>query len=164
MLRYIWTLYPQFVWHTTYPSSIMCACWQDVVIEMPFTVYQTFIVEQKHGFNKQTVGFFIKDQLKKQAVSIVLTSLIFSLLIAVIQAAGENFFLYAWGLIFAVSVALFMVYHDFIAPLFDKFVSLPEGDLRTQIEALATELSFPLKKLEVVIGSKRSTHSNVSNI
>ena len=68
--------------------------------------------------------------------------------------------MYASALIFVISVTFFMVYHDFIAPLFDKFVPLPAGTLREQIEALATELEFPLKKLEVVMGSKRSSHSN----
>lgn len=55
-----------------------------------------------------------------------------------------------------------MIYHDLIAPCFDKYTPLPEGDLRTAIENLAKSLNFPLKKLYIVEGSKRSAHSNVS--
>eukprot|EP00039_Didymoeca_costata_P019175 m.336521 g.336521 ORF g.336521 m.336521 type:complete len:468 (+) comp17879_c0_seq1:84-1487(+) len=132
----------------------------EVFLETPWSLYSTFVVEEKHGFNKQTLGFFIKDQIKKLALNVVLTSVIMSLLLAVIDWAGENFFIYCTLLVVGISVFMFAVYHDYIAPLFDTFVPLPEGNLRTKIEELAASLKFPLRKLEVVRGSVRSSHSN----
>ncbi|KAJ8315597.1 hypothetical protein KUTeg_007747, partial [Tegillarca granosa] len=92
------------------------------ITSFPWSVYSTFVLEEKHGFNKQTFGFFIKDTIKK--------------------------------------LLLITIYADYIAPLFDKFTPLPEGELRTKIEELAKSIDFPLTKLFVVEGSKRSSHSN----
>ena len=127
---------------------------------LPWSIYYTFVLEEKHGFNKQTFSFFIKDNIKKYLVIIALTIPILSLLIYIIKIGGDYFFIYAW--IFTTVVALFFItiYADYIAPLFDKYTPLQEGELRTKIEELAKSLSFPLYKLYVVEGSKRSVHSN----
>lgn len=127
---------------------------------LPWNIYYTFVLEEKHGFNKQTFSFFIKDNIKKYLVIIALTIPILSLLIYIIKIGGDYFFIYAW--IFTTVVALFFItiYADYIAPLFDKYTPLQEGELRTKIEELAKSLSFPLYKLYVVEGSKRSVHSN----
>jgi STE24 endopeptidase len=130
------------------------------VTSLPWTIYYTFVLEEKHGFNKQTFGFFVKDQIKKFSVSIVLTFPILSLLLFIIRIGGDYFFIYAWLFITIVSLFLITIYADFIAPLFDKYVPLPQGELRTRIEELAKSLKFPLYKLYVVEGSKRSSHSN----
>jgi STE24 endopeptidase len=131
-----------------------------VVTGIPWSLYGTFVIEEKHGFNKQTLGFFIKDNLKKFAVNIVLSTPIVGLLLYIIKAGGEYFFIYAWLFVTIVSLILVSIYADFIAPLFDKYTLLPEGDLRTKIEELAKSVGFPLYKLYVVEGSKRSVHSN----
>ena len=130
------------------------------VTSQPWSLYSTFVLEEKHGFNKQTLPFYIKDNLKKLAVGMALTLPITALLIYIIQIGGDYFFIYCWLFIFVVSLVLITVYADYIAPLFDKFEPLPEGELRTRIEALAASIDFPLKKLFVVEGSKRSAHSN----
>jgi STE24 endopeptidase len=130
------------------------------VTSLPWSVYYTFVLEEKHGFNKQTIGFFIKDNIKKFVVSFVLTIPILALLLFIIRIGGDYFFIYAWLFITLVSLFFITVYADFIAPLFDKYVPLPAGELRTRIEELAKSLSFPLYKLYVVEGSKRSSHSN----
>lgn len=130
------------------------------VSSLPWTIYYTFVLEEKHGFNKQTFGFFIKDHIKKFIVSLVITFPILSLLIFIIKIGGDYFFIYAWLFITIVSLFLITVYADFIAPLFDKYTPLPTGELRTRIEELAKSLNFPLYKLYVVEGSKRSAHSN----
>lgn len=127
---------------------------------LPWTLYGTFVIEQRHGFNKQTPGFFVKDQIKKFIVMLVIMLPITATLIFIIKAGGDYFFIYAWLFTFAVSLLLITIYADYIAPLFDKFTPLPEGELRTQIENLAASIDFPLKKLFVVEGSKRSSHSN----
>ncbi|KAG0702076.1 CAAX prenyl protease 1 [Chionoecetes opilio] len=130
------------------------------VVNMPWSVYFTFWVEQKHGFNKQTPGFFIKDNLKKFIVTQVISAPVVSSLVYIIKAGGDYFFIYLWGFTTAVMLFLMTIYPSCIAPLFDKYTPLPEGDLRTKIENLAKQIDFPLTKLYVVEGSKRSAHSN----
>lgn len=130
------------------------------VTGLPWSLYSTFVLEEKHGFNKQTLGFFFKDTLKHLAVTLILALPITSALIYIIQAGGDYFFIYAWLFTLVVSLGIVTIYADYIAPLFDKFTPLPDGELRTRIEELASSIKFPLKKLFVVEGSKRSSHSN----
>jgi STE24 endopeptidase len=149
------------------------------LIGLPFSVYSTFVLEQKHGFNKQTAGFYIKDQIKSLFVGQAITLPLVAGIVAIILWGGEYFFIYLWGFTTLVMLFLMTVYPDFIAPLFDKYTPLPEGELRTGIETLAKSIHFPLTKLYVVeglslffitshkiiidfftSGSKRSVHSN----
>ncbi|KAH9519400.1 CAAX prenyl protease 1 [Bulinus truncatus] len=130
------------------------------ITSLPWSLYSTFVVEEKHGFNKQTLGFFFKDMAKQFAVTLVIALPVVAALIFIIQAGGSFFFIYAWLFILVVSLVMITVYADYIAPLFDKFTPLPDGELRTLIEELASSIKFPLKKLYVVEGSKRSSHSN----
>ncbi|XP_071956270.1 CAAX prenyl protease 1 homolog [Antedon mediterranea] len=127
---------------------------------LPWSVYSTFVIEERHGFNKQTPGFYAKDQVKKfvlmQAISIPLIAC----LIYIIKWGGEYFFVYVWIFIVIFTLVFMTVYADYIAPLFDKYTPLPEGELRCKIEELAKSIDFPLYKLYVVEGSKRSSHSN----
>merc|ERR1719422_1070977 len=127
---------------------------------LPFSIYREFVLEEKHGFNKQTPGFYAKDQVKKFVVGQVIQSPILAGIIKIVFWGGDYFFIYLW--VFAVLMTLFLmtIYPDLIAPLFDKYTPMPEGELRSQIEALAASVEFPLYKLYVVMGSKRSSHSN----
>ncbi|XP_033118144.1 CAAX prenyl protease 1 homolog [Anneissia japonica] len=127
---------------------------------LPWSIYSTFVIEQRHGFNKQTPGFYAKDQIKKFVVSQAISAPLVACLIYIIKWGGEYFFIYVWLFIFFFTLAFITVYADYIAPLFDKFTPLPEGELRSKIEELAKSISFPLYKLYVVEGSKRSSHSN----
>ncbi|XP_037083127.1 CAAX prenyl protease 1 homolog [Pollicipes pollicipes] len=130
------------------------------VIGLPWSLYSTFAVEQRHGFNKQTLGFFAKDKLKAFLVNQLISLPIVAMIVYIVKAGGDYFFLYLWLFCFVVLMFLMTIYPEFIAPLFDKYTPLPEGELREMIEALAARLHFPLKKLYVVEGSKRSAHSN----
>lgn len=130
------------------------------ITSLPWSLYSTFVLEEKHGFNKQTVGFFFKDLVKKLLVSMLIGLPVTSALIWIIKWGGDFFFLYAWVFSLLVSLFFIMIYHDYIAPIFDRFILLPEGNLRTSIENLAKRIEFPLSKINVVEGSKRSSHSN----
>lgn len=130
------------------------------VSSLPWRLYFTFVIEEKHGFNKQTLGFFFKDMVKKLLVAMAMLVPILVCLLYIIKIGGTYFFVYAWMFSAAVSLLIVAVYADYIAPLFDKFTPLPDGDLKTKIEQLAEGIDFPLKKLYVVEGSKRSSHSN----
>lgn len=127
---------------------------------LPFTIYSTFVVEERHGFNKQTAGFFAKDQVKKFVVGQVIQAPILACIIKIVYWGGDYFFVYLWFFAVAMTLFLMTIYPDLIAPLFDKYTPMPEGELRSEIEALAASVEFPLYKLYVVEGSKRSSHSN----
>lgn len=131
-----------------------------LVKEIPSAVYKIFVLEERHGFNKQTPGFFVKDQLKGLLVSVALSLPVTSAIIAIVQRGGDFFFIWLWAFVSVVSLLLMTIYPSVIAPLFDTYKPLAEGELRTSIEKLAASLKFPLKKLFVVEGSKRSSHSN----
>merc|ERR1719422_2949689 len=127
---------------------------------LPFSIYSTFVVEERHGFNKQTPSFYAKDQVKKFVVGQIIQTPILAGIIKIVFWGGDYFFIYLW--VFAVLMTLFLmtIYPDLIAPLFDKYTPMPDGQLRTDIENLAASVEFPLYKLFVVEGSKRSSHSN----
>jgi len=130
------------------------------VINLPFSVYSTFVLEEKHGFNKQTAGFYVKDQIKKFVLMQVIMLPLVAVIIQIVRWGGDFFFLYLWLFVVVFTLFMMVIYPEFIAPLFDKYVPLPPGELKTQIEELAASIQFPLYKLFVVEGSKRSSHSN----
>ncbi|KAL4232542.1 CAAX prenyl protease 1 [Mactra antiquata] len=168
-IPYIWRISGNVIEKYGYDSSyeitqsvvfLVFAMTFSTITSMPFSVYSTFVIEQKHGFNKQSPGFFVKDQIKKFFVTMAIAIPITALLIYIIQIGGDYFFIYVWAFLLVVSLLMITIYADYIAPLFDKFTPLPEGELRTRIEELAKSIDFPLTKLYVVEGSKRSSHSN----
>lgn len=130
------------------------------VTNMPFSVYSTFVLEEKHGFNKQTIGFFIKDQIKSLLLNVVITLPIMSVAIYIIMLGGNMFVVWLWLFTTLTTLILLTIYPSVIAPMFDKFVPLPDGTLRKGIEDLASRLHFPLSQVFIVEGSKRSAHSN----
>uniref|UniRef100_T1GG02 CAAX prenyl protease n=1 Tax=Megaselia scalaris TaxID=36166 RepID=T1GG02_MEGSC len=125
-----------------------------IVKDIPFKVYHTFVLEERHGFNKQTIGFFIKDQIKAFVVMQVLMIPIVSAIIYIVQHGGEHFFLWLWLFCGIVGLALMTIYPAVMLRCSTN------GPLRKSIEDLAASLKFPLTKLLVVEGSKRSAHSN----
>ncbi|MCP9260892.1 CAAX prenyl protease 1 [Dirofilaria immitis] len=111
---------------------------------MPWQLYDTLVIEEKHGFNKQTLGFFLKDKTKKTVVSLLIMAPIVAAVVYIVERGGQYFFF-----IFGSSSHLSFLY-----------VLLPKSELKRKIEELAERVNFPLKKLLVVYGSKRSAHSN----
>jgi len=133
---------------------------KDIVISLPFELYSTFVIEERHGFNKQTLMLFVTDKIKGILLSIVIGYPILAALIFLIQWGGDNFVVYVWGFLLCFTIVMMTIYPVLIMPLFNKFTPLDEGALRTRIESLAAGLNFPLAKLFVCDGSKRSSHSN----
>ena len=130
------------------------------IANLPISYYSTFVLEEKFGFNKQTVKLWITDMLKGQALMVALGAPLLSGFLAIVQKTGNNFFYYLF--LFSIGVQLFAItiYPIAILPLFNKLSPLQEGDLKSGVEKLATRLDFPLKELYVIDGSKRSAHSN----
>jgi len=119
-----------------------------------------FYVEQKHGFNKQTVGLWLKDSIKGFHIGGILQAIINVLLIGTIKWGGQNFYFATW-LAFAIfQILMVYIQPNIIMPLFNKFTNLEEGELRAKIDALAKKVAFPLTKVFVMDGSTRSSHSN----
>lgn len=129
------------------------------LIDLPLGIYNTFVIEQRHGFNKQTPRFYAWDKIKQFAISFLITSPVMAGAVYIVRKGGPYFFFYLWVLCFVVVLLLFF-FHGEIAALFDKFTPLQPGDLRDRIELLATSIGFPLHNIFIVEGSKRSAHSN----
>ncbi|KAG6902698.1 hypothetical protein C0995_012838 [Termitomyces sp. Mi166 len=127
---------------------------------LPLQVYGTFVLEEKHGFNKTTPGLFVTDMLKGWALAIVLGSPFLAAFLHIFKWAGDRFV--PWLMAFMITFQLIMVfiYPTVIQPLFNKLSPLKPGELRSRIELLASKLKFPLKHLYEIDGSKRSSHSN----
>ncbi|PKU86981.1 CAAX prenyl protease 1 like [Dendrobium catenatum] len=130
------------------------------ITDLPFALYSTFVIEARHGFNKQTIWLFFRDLFKGICLSILLGPPIVAALIVIVQKGGPYLAIYLWAFMFVLSIVMMTIYPVLIAPLFNKFTPLPDGELREKIEKLAASLKFPLKKLFVIDGSTRSSHSN----
>lgn len=131
-----------------------------MVTSLPFELYSTFRIEKKHGFNKMTLSLFFSDKIKGLILSMVIGGPFLALFLKIIEWGGERFYIYVWAFTVVFSLFMMTIVPVFIMPLFNKYDPLPEGDLKTRIYALAEKLKFPLTKLFVMDGSKRSAHSN----
>ncbi|KAF9348497.1 CAAX prenyl protease 1 [Mortierella sp. NVP85] len=130
------------------------------IISLPFSLYSTFVIEERHGFNKQTMKLFFSDIVKGHLIGGAIGMPFLAGFLKIIKISGENFYFYVWLFMVAFQLFIVTIYPTFIQPLFNKVEPLPEGELRSMIEALASRIHFPLTKLFVIDGSKRSGHSN----
>ncbi|CCJ30223.1 unnamed protein product [Pneumocystis jirovecii] len=131
-----------------------------LILNLPTSIYSTFVLEERFGFNKQTPSLFITDLLKSQILLIVIGGPVLFVFLKIVAYFGQIFFYYLWLFVLVFQIVMILIYPAFIQPLFNKLTPLPEGELKTKVENLASELKFPLKKIYVIDGSKRSAHSN----
>jgi STE24 endopeptidase len=129
------------------------------LISLPFSIYDTFVIEQKFGFNRSTPATFITDRLKGLLLAAVIG---LPLAAAVLWIFGNvaNAWLWAWVVVTAFQLILTYLAPTLIMPLFNKFTPMPDGELKQQIEALGMKCGFPLTGVFVMDGSKRSTKAN----
>lgn len=130
------------------------------ILSTPFSYYQTFVIEEKFGFNKTTIKTFILDKLKGWLMIIVLGGILLSLVIWFFQWAGASFWLYTWGLIAIFTLFMNLFYSKLIVPIFNKQEPLENGTLKKKIENYARKVGFELQHIFVINGSKRSTKAN----
>lgn len=130
------------------------------ITSLPFELYSTFRIEKKHGFNKQTPALFFTDKIKSLLLTFVIGGPFVAILLKIIKWGGESFYIYVWGFMFVFSTIMMTLVPVFIMPLFNKYEPLDDSDLKTRIYALADRLKYPLTKLFMMDGSKRSSHSN----
>jgi STE24 endopeptidase len=141
-------------------TQIMIGSIRELIISIPISYYSIFVIEEKHGFNKQTIGLFVYDTALSFGLTTVITFPILWGFLNIVEYGGEYFFIYVEIFIFFLIFAGLLIWPNFIAPLFNKFEELENGSLKDGINKLAADLKFPVTKVFVCDGSKRSGHSN----
>jgi STE24 endopeptidase len=129
------------------------------LVSLPFDLFDTFVIEQKHGFNKMTPGLFFADQLKGLLLAGLLGLPLLALLLWIF---GKHplAWLEAWGYTTAFVLLMAYIGPAFIMPLYNKFTPLEDGELKSSVTAMAQRCGFPFQEVSVTDGSKRSTRSN----
>jgi STE24 endopeptidase len=130
------------------------------MIELPLALYQTFVIEERFGFNKMTLKLWLVDLLKSSLIGALIGLPIAALILWVMGVAGWAWWLWAWGIWMGLNLLLLLIYPTFIAPLFNKFQPLDDESLKTRVTALMQRCGFAAKGLFVMDGSKRSAHAN----
>jgi STE24 endopeptidase len=131
-----------------------------MIYGVPFSYYQTFVIEERHGFNRQTRQGFFSDLAKGLLLGIILGGGILYVLLLIMETAGDGWWLLAWLALSSFSIITAWLYPALLAPLFNKFSPLQEGPLKDGIFELAKKISFKTSGLFVMDASKRSSHGN----
>jgi STE24 endopeptidase len=130
------------------------------ILEAPFNLYRTFVIEARFGFNKMTFGLYLLDALKGILVGATLgLPLLFGIL-WLMERMGAYWWLYAWLVWVVFNLFVLFIYPSFIAPLFNKFSPMQDDALKSRIESLLAKCGFTAQGLFVMDGSKRSSHGN----
>jgi STE24 endopeptidase len=127
---------------------------------LPFDVWRTFVVEERHGFNRMTPRLFVGDMVKGLLLAAALGAPLLLAVFWLLDHAGPFWWLYAWLAWIAFTLALVVAFPRWIAPLFNRFTPLDDADLRARIERLLARCGFTSSGLYVMDGSKRSSHGN----
>lgn len=130
------------------------------VLQLPFSLYSTFVVEQKFGFNRTSLRTFFLDKLKGYLLAATLGGSVVALFVLFYQYTGSSFWWIAWLSISGFSLLISMFYASLILPLFNKLSPLPSGELRDALTAYCDKVNFPVSDLFVMDGSKRSSKAN----
>jgi STE24 endopeptidase len=129
-------------------------------VELPLSFYSQFVVEARHGFNRMTPALFVSDLIKQILLGVAIGAPVIAVVLWLMDAMGERWWLWVWLFWSAFNLLMLFIYPTWIAPLFNKFTPLPEGEAKTRIEALLERCGFRSNGLFVMDGSKRSAHGN----
>lgn len=130
------------------------------LLSIPFDLYDTFVIEEKYGFNRTTPKTWITDKLKGWLIAAVLGGGLLAAFVGFYAFAGKFFWLYAWLFLTGFSIFMTMFYSTLIVPIFNKQTPLEQGELRQAIEDFARKAGFRLDNIFVIDGSKRSSKAN----
>jgi len=130
------------------------------IIHIPFNIYETFVIEEKFGFNKSTVKTFVLDKIKGWLLVAIIGGGLLALIIWFYNTVGQFFWIYAWVAVSIFMIFMNMFYTSLIIPLFNKLKPLEEGELKTEITSFCKNTGFKLDNVYVIDGSKRSTKAN----
>ncbi len=129
-------------------------------VELPLSIYSQFVVEARHGFNRMTPALFVSDLVKQILLGVAIGAPVIAIVLWLMDAMGEYWWLWVWLFWSGFNLLMLFIFPTWIAPLFNKFTPLPEGDAKTRIEALLERCGFRSNGLFVMDGSKRSAHGN----
>lgn len=130
------------------------------IINTPFSIYRNFVIEAKYGFNKMTAKTFILDKIKGYILTAIIGGLLLGVLIYFVNAIGSDFWYYFWAVMTGFVLFANLFYTSLILPLFNKLKPMKEGELKSTIQAYCEKVSFPLKNIFIMDGSKRSSKGN----
>ena len=161
-LNWLDTVIRSFEWSplTTGVAVIIAFSLISSLVDIPSSVYSTFVIEEKFGFNKLTAKVFTIDMLKGAALSVVIGIPLIMLVLWLMESMGDFWWLYAWAALTIFSVLMMWAYPKFIAPIFNKFQPLEEGEVLDRIKTLLSRTGFNSDGVFVMDGSKRSSHGN----
>ena len=130
------------------------------LFDLPFTLYQTFVIEQKFGFNHMSFKLWLTDAIKGALVGLLIGLPLAALILWLMASTGNHWWLWAWGVWVGFSLLMLLIYPSFIAPLFNQFQPLTDETLKASVTSLMRRCGFASKGLFVMDGSKRSAHGN----
>ena len=130
------------------------------IISTPFSLYDTFVIEEKYGFNKTTLKTFFLDKIKGWFLAAIIGGGLLALVVWFYEQTTNMFWIYTWILVSVFMIFMTMFYSTLIVPIFNKQTPLEEGGLRNTIQELCKKVDFKLDNLYVIDGSKRSTKAN----
>ncbi len=130
------------------------------LVEIPTQLYQTFVIEERFGFNKSTLPQFAKDQLLQLALGAAIGLPLLALILWVMDSIGPSWWLWAWAILMGFSLLMSWLFPTLIAPLFNKFTPMEEGSLKDRIQGLLARCDFHSQGIFIMDGSKRSGHGN----
>ena len=130
------------------------------LLDLPVTLYQTFVIEERFGFNKMTMKLWLADLVKSSLVGALIGLPLAALILWLMGATGPGWWLWAWGVWTGFNLLLLLIYPTFIAPLFNSFKPLEDENLKARVTALMQRCGFAAKGFFVMDGSKRSGHGN----
>ena len=130
------------------------------ILTTPFSIYSTFVIEEKFGFNKSSYSTFFADKIKGWLLGGLLGGGMYSVMVLLFNYFGTYFWIFAWLVIAGFSIIMNMFYTSLIMPLFNKLKPLEEGELRQKIQLYCNSVNFPLTNVFVIDGSKRSSKAN----
>jgi STE24 endopeptidase len=132
----------------------------DAILTIPFSIYSTFVIEERFGFNRTTPRTFVLDRLKGLFLSVILGVPLLAVVLWFFQHTGSFAWLYCWAISTAFTLVLQFVMPVWIMPLFNKFTPLSQGELKERISQYAMKVGFAFKEIFVIDGSKRSNKAN----
>jgi len=130
------------------------------IIDLPFSLYRQFVIEARFGFNRMTLRLFFTDLVKQSLIGLVIGTPVILAVLWLMGAMGSHWWLYVWLFWCVFNLLILFIYPTWIAPLFNKFSPLADGEMKSRIEALLVRCGFRSSGLFVMDGSKRSSHGN----
>ena len=159
-LHDVWLRYFESGSHAQGIALIVSVALISGLIDLPLSLYRTFVIEARYGFNKMTLRLFFVDLLKQTLLGAALGLPLLLCVLWLMQRMGEQWWLYVWTTWIAFNLLVLTVYPTLIAPLFNKFTPLEDDSLKTRIEALLAKCGFKARGLYVMDSSRRSSHGN----